>query len=268
MKALSPGSLRIRITEKLRNGLGAQESGNGFAWTSMRRIRYPSGAMKKALVLLSGGIDSSTLLFYVKQRINVPSVYALSFLYGQKHARELDAARWQAERAGVRDHRIVDISFLHELLAGAGCALLDPEVDVPDLAGLDRDARSHPPTYVPNRNMILLAIAAAFAETLDVSDVFYGAQAHDEYGYWDCSDRFVKRLNNALALNRKKPVMVHAPFAGMTKAKALGIGFDLGVDYAHTWSCYRGEDKPCGSCPTCVERARAFRENDKPDPLS
>jgi 7-cyano-7-deazaguanine synthase len=108
--------------------------------------------------------------------------------------------------------------------------------------------------------MVLLALAAAYAEAKGVQDVFYGAQRQDEYGYWDCSGKFVERLNDVLSLNRGKPVRVHAPFARMRKAEVLRLGLELGVDYEHTWTCYRGGAKPCGTCPSCVERDAAFRE--------
>lgn len=218
-----------------------------------------------AVVLLSGGMDSSTLLHYVAKRLDRTPLYALSFLYGQRHAKELDCARAQAETVGAAEHRVVDIAFLGDLLKGA-TALLEG-VDVPDLEALDADQLDQPPTYVPNRNMMLLSIAASYAEAKDAPTVFYGAQALDEYGYWDCTTDFVARLNHTLALNRRTSVAVEAPFARMKKSESLRIGLELGVDYAQTWSCYRGEDVACGTCPTCVERLNAFRDAGLDDPL-
>jgi len=215
--------------------------------------------MNDAIVLLSGGMDSATLLAYVKRRLEVERIVALSFVYGQKHSRELDCAGWQAEQAGVREHRIIDISFYGELTRG-GSALTDGSIEVPDLSDVKPEERMQPSTYVPNRNMIFLSLAAAFAEAQGISDVFYGAQAQDEYGYWDCSQDFVVRMNEVLSLNRKGRVKVRAPFAGMSKSEVVKIGLELGVDYDHTWTCYRGGDAPCGTCPSCVERNRAFSE--------
>ncbi len=221
---------------------------------------------QKAVVLLSGGMDSTTLLHYVIQVLGVPEVYALSFVYGQKHARELEMAAWQANAARVKEHRQVDMGFMGSLLVG-GSALIDPDIEIPDLSDLDANQLSQPPTYVPNRNMILLSIAAAWAESVGAEIVYYGAQEHDRYGYWDCTVDFVDGINDVLQLNRKQPVCVEAPFAPLSKAELLKIGADLGVDYAHTWSCYRGGERSCGSCPTCVERARAFDAVGMSDPL-
>jgi len=140
--------------------------------------------------------------------------------------------------------------------------------EVPDLAELSEEQLSQPPTYVPNRNMMLLAVAAAFAEAHSGHDVFYGAQAQDEYGYWDCTAEFVARLNHALALNRARPVTVHAPFAEMAKARIVALGAELGVDFGRTWSCYRGGAQACGTCPTCVERIKAFEAAGVADPIA
>jgi 7-cyano-7-deazaguanine synthase len=138
---------------------------------------------------------------------------------------------------------------------------------VPALAQIDPRQRPQPPTYAPNRNMVFLSLAAAYAEGIDAADVFYGAQAQDEYGYWDCTVDFLSKINDLLRLNREQPVTVHAPFVRKSKAEVLRIGLELGVDFAHTWSCYRGGAEPCGTCPTCVERAAAFRACGLADPL-
>lgn len=219
-----------------------------------------------AVVLLSGGVDSSTLLHYVVKRLGVPRVYAVTFLYGQKHHRETEAAAWQARAGGVVAHDIVDMGFFSALTPGAS-ALTDAAVAVPRLVDLEPGARLQPPTYVPNRNMMLLSVAAAYAEARNVHDLFYGAQAQDRYGYWDCSPEFLQRINAVLALNRRMPVTLHAPFVTWRKADEIRLGLELGVDYAHTWTCYRGGLAPCGDCPSCVERQAAFQEVGQPDPL-
>jgi 7-cyano-7-deazaguanine synthase len=219
-----------------------------------------------AVILLSGGLDSTVLLHYVGRQLHAGPLYALSFHYGQKHSRELAMARWQAQAAAVAEHAVVDLTPYQHLIAG-GSALVEGGREVPDLAALADDERRQPPTYVPNRNMVLLSLAAAFAESRQCMDVYYGAQAHDEYGYWDCTPDFVVRLNNVLALNRRDPVTVHAPFVGKRKAEGVRLGVELGVDFAHTWSCYRGGQQPCETCPTCVERRQAFAEAGVADPL-
>ena len=218
----------------------------------------------KAVVLLSGGLDSTTLLHYVKSQ-GAGEIYALSLIYGQKHSREIEMAKWQADAVGVREYRCVDIGFVGGLLQG-GSALTNPDIDVPDLADLEDGQLSQPPTYVPNRNMIFLSLASAWAESVGAKAVYYGAQVQDQYGYWDCTVDFVAKINDVLALNRQTQVIIEAPFAEMSKAELLRIGLKLGVDYGHTWSCYRGGDVACGSCPTCVERVRAFAEVGMNDP--
>jgi len=223
-------------------------------------------AAAPAVVLLSGGMDSSTLLAYVVRTLGYAPVYALSFRYGQRHDRELACASWQAQAWGVEEHRILAMDFLGDLLR-EGSALLREGTDVPDLAALSPEELRQPPTYVPNRNMILLSLASAYAEARSVADVFYGAQAQDEYGYWDCTGEFLQRINATLALNRRTPVSVHAPFVAMKKAELLRIGLELGVDYSHTWTCYRGGATPCTTCPTCVERLKAFEAAGVRDPL-
>jgi len=211
-------------------------------------------------------LDSSTLLKFVGETLGVDERLALTLHYGQKHRREIACARRQAEMAGATEHQVVDVSWFAKLAAGS--ALTDDSVSVPDLAELTAGQRSQPPTYVPNRNMVLLSIAAAFAESRGCDAVYYGAHAQDRYGYWDCTPEFVERLNAVLALNRRRPVTVCAPFAGKSKSDIVRLGSDLGVDFGVTWSCYRGGVRPCGACPTCVERWDAFAAAGVVDPLA
>ena len=223
--------------------------------------------MKSALILLSGGLDSSTLLHYVKGKLDFQVLHALTVRYGQKHGRETVCAAAQARAAGVNEHRQVDLAFFGELMAGAS-ALTDPAVPVPALAELAPGQLDQPPTYVPNRNMLFLALAAAFAEARGIIDVFYGAQSQDRYGYWDCTAEFLERMNAVLGLNRRRPIILHAPFMMMRKSEILRIGLDLGVNYAETWSCYRGQETACGVCPACVERRAAFDAAQMTDPAA
>ncbi|HIJ65537.1 MAG TPA: 7-cyano-7-deazaguanine synthase QueC [Candidatus Hydrogenedentes bacterium] len=222
---------------------------------------------RPAVVLLSGGMDSSVLLHHVARKLGYSPVHGLSCDYGQRHARELECARRQAAAAGVVRHHVVAMPFLADLVK-EGTALVTGGPAVPDLDALDVGERRQPPTYVPNRNMILLSMAAAYAEAQGIADVFYGAQAQDEYGYWDCTPDFVERLNAALALNRHQCITIHAPFATAKKADIVRLGMALGVDFADTWTCYRGGDLACGACPTCVERRKAFRAAGFEDPLA
>ncbi len=217
-----------------------------------------------AVVLLSGGIDSSVLLHLVRR--DTACVHALWFQYGQRHGRELECARYQAEAVRVASFQVLDFGVLGRILAPSS-ALIQGGAPVPRLEDTPPAMRDQPPTYVPNRNMTLLAIAAAVAESLGISRVCYGAQAQDEYGYWDCTRSFLERMNQALALNRRQPVCIEAPLLEHTKADNVRLGLALGVDFARTWSCYRGESLACGECPTCVERLKAFALNNARDPL-
>lgn len=213
--------------------------------------------MKSAVILLSGGLDSSTLLHYVKKKLAYNRVHALTIHYGQKHERETACAEYQKGTVGVDAFREIDLSFFRDLISGVS-ALTDASIAVPALQDIGAKQRDQPPTYVPNRNMLFLSLAAAYAEAHEISDVFYGAQTQDRYGYWDCTEEFLERINAVMSLNRRLPVIVQAPFMKMQKSEILKIGLNLGVNYAQTWSCYRGAQKPCGECPSCVERRAAF----------
>ncbi|MFW5997101.1 MAG: 7-cyano-7-deazaguanine synthase QueC [Lentisphaeria bacterium] len=222
--------------------------------------------MKSVTVLTSGGLDSTVLLYYVIRHLGIETVFALSFSYGQKHAEELESAVWQCcQLPEVREHRIIDIGDFGRLIKTS--TLIVEGDKVPDLRDIDEAELAQPSTYVPNRNMIFLSIAAAFAESHNCEEIYYAAQAHDLYSYWDCTSRFVEKVNAVLALNRKHQIRVKAPFVDMPKSAVVKLGAELGVDFAKTWSCYRGGEFPCGECPTCCERKKAFREVNLKDPL-
>jgi queuosine biosynthesis protein QueC len=169
-------------------------------------------------VLLSGGVDSSTLLTYVGATLGVDERFAITFLYGQKHGREVACARRQAERVGVREHRLLDVEWFAQVASGS--ALTDESVAVPDLADVAEANRDQPPTYVPNRNMVLLSIGAAYAEARGCDAVYYGAHAGDRYGYWDCTPEFVDRLNAVLASPGGGP----CPVRGTEQGRHCEIG--------------------------------------------
>ncbi len=208
----------------------------------------------KSLVLLSGGIDSTTLAHYVKKKLN-RELYAISFVYGQRHSKELDYAKYQAKILDVIEHRIVDISFLRDLIKNS--ALMNKEIDLPSW---EQAQKEMPSTYVPFRNLIFISIAFAYAESNEIDEVYYAAQRQDYLGYWDCREEFVNKLNEISLLNPKKHIKIIAPFVNLRKSEIIRIGLELKVDYRKTWSCYKGEEKPCASCPSCVDRKRAFEE--------
>lgn len=216
----------------------------------------------KVVVILSGGLDSSTLLHHVKKNAWGTDcgveAYALTYFYGQKHSKEIEMAEYQAKVVGVKEHKLIDISFLKDLTKGAS-ALTDDAIQVPHIKDVLGDPQ--PLSYVPNRNMILLSISVSYAESVGSLDVFYGAQKHDTYsGYWDASPEFLDLMNKVLLLNRRNKVQIRAPFMNLKKKELIEIGMKLGVDYSKTWSCYNGREKACGVCGTCSDRIKAFKD--------
>jgi 7-cyano-7-deazaguanine synthase len=180
--------------------------------------------MKKCVILLSGGMDSVTLLHHVIEELEYTEVYALSFNYGQRHSRELKEASWNcAKFSQVKEHQIMNLEFMKEFLQETS-SLVGDVIDVPDLDKIQQKDLDQPVTYVPNRNMMLLSVAASYAESRLCSDLFYGAQAQDEYGYWDCTSEFMARVNHVLSLNRREAVKIFAPFVGKNKADVVTIG--------------------------------------------
>ena len=221
--------------------------------------------MKKAIVLLSGGLDSSTALYLAKNQ-GFDEIYALTFLYGQKHDKELKSAMAIAQTAGVKEHKIVKLL----LNQWNSCALTDPDMEVED-GNIER--KDIPSTYVPARNMVFLSVAASWADALNITDIFIGVSEVDYSGYVDCREEFIRAMENAINLGtvtgaeKKQYITIHAPFMHITKAEEVKLGMQLGVDYTQTWTCYRGDDKPCGTCDSCLLRAKAFAEAGIEDPL-
>lgn len=220
--------------------------------------------MKKAIVLLSGGLDSTTAAYLARHR-GFDELYAMTFLYGQKHDKELLSAKAVAKAIGVKEHKIVELM----LNQWDGCSLTDEKIDIAD-GNIERD--DIPATYVPARNMVFLSVAASYADALGVTDIFIGVSEVDYSGYVDCREEFIKAMENAINLGtvlgaeKKRHITLHAPFMHMTKAEEVRLGTTLGVDYGLTWSCYRGGNQPCGTCDSCLLRAKAFAEAGIEDP--
>ena len=221
-----------------------------------------------AVVLLSGGLDSTTTLAIAKDRGF--DVYALSFRYGQRHHVELDAAKRVGTSQGVRRHVFVDI----DLRVIGGSALTD-QIDVPHLEEGESPVQGViPVTYVPARNTIFLSFALAFAETVGASDIFLGVNALDYSGYPDCRPEYLRAYEQMANLATKAAVEegvrlnIHAPLIAMSKAQIISTGIALGVDYSLTHSCYDpGDDgRACGSCDSCFLRAKGFAELGISDP--
>jgi len=219
--------------------------------------------MKKAIVLLSGGLDSSTILYYAKAKGFAP--HCLVFDYGQRHRVELKKAVALARQAGC-PWRVVKID-----LPWGGSALLDKRISLPKRKTID--PREIPVTYVPARNIIFLSFAASFAEAIHARAIFIGANAIDYSGYPDCRPEFFRAFQQALDRGlksgvRKKTIKIYAPLLRKTKAQIIRMGLKLKVPYGRTWSCYRGGKRPCGVCDSCLLRRRGFEEVRVKDPLS
>lgn len=220
--------------------------------------------MKKAIVLLSGGLDSTTALYLAKSQ-GFDEIYALTFEYGQKHDKELKSAIAVAKAAGVKEHKIVNLL----LNQWKGCSLTDSDLEIGDG---DINRSDIPATYVPARNMVFLSVAASYADALGITDIFIGVSEVDYSGYVDCREEFIKAMENAINLGtvlgaeKKQKITLHAPFMHLTKAEEVKLGVRLGVDFDLTWTCYRGDEHPCGTCDSCLLRAKAFAEAGVEDP--
>lgn len=221
--------------------------------------------MKKAIVLLSGGLDSTTALYLAKDK-GFDEIYAITFLYGQKHNKELEYAKNTAKKAGVLEHKIVNLM----LNQWGDCSLTNDKIDIHD-GQIDNE--EIPATYVPARNMVFLSVAASYADALGIADIFIGVSEVDYSGYIDCREEFIKSMEDTINLGtelgvvKKQHITIHAPFMHMTKTEEIQLGVKLNVNYAYTWSCYKGGEKPCGVCDSCLLRAKAFKEAGLKDPL-
>ena len=225
--------------------------------------RHASSAVK-AVVLLSGGLDSATTLYYAKDKGF--SCECLSFDYGQRHRREMDSARRIARAAGCR-HHILKIS-----LPWKGSSLLDKSIRLARINGRRQAAGKIPDTYVPGRNIIFLSFALSCAEAIGAKAVFIGANAVDYSGYPDCRPAFYNAFEKVIRTGtkcgvEKRPVRIMTPLINKTKAGIVELGSRLKVPFELTWSCYTGGLNPCGRCDSCYYRSKGFLEAGIPDPL-
>lgn len=226
-------------------------------------------ASQRALVLCSGGVDSTTLLAMAVERYGAENVYALSISYGQRHNKEIDAAKAVAAHYCV-EQRFLDLAAI---FADSNCSLLAHSTqDVPEESYADQlnESNGKPvSTYVPFRNGLFLSSAASMALSLGCSVLYYGAH-HDDWAgsaYPDCSQEFVDAMNHAIMEGTGGELHMEAPFVQWSKADIVRKGLELDVPYELTWSCYEGGEKPCGVCGTCIDRIRAFELNGVTDPL-
>ncbi len=221
------------------------------------------------MVLLSGGVDSATVAAIAKQRGFL--LHALSFRYGQRHERELEAARMVADFLQVKAHMTIDC----DLRPIGGSALTD-RMEVPKRRSEGEIAGGIPTTYVPARNTIFLSFALALAERIQAQDIFFGANQLDYSGYPDCREEYIRAFEQMAALATKAGIegslrlQIHVPLIHMTKVEIIKKGLELGVDYSLTWSCYdpRPEGRACGLCDSCQIRLKGFKGAGLVDPIS
>ena len=229
--------------------------------------------MGKALVLNSGGVDSTTCVGLAVQKYGKENVITASLYYGQKHDKELQCARKIAEYYGV-GHIEEDISNVMKYAKDV-CTLMKGGNEIEHKSYAEQIAENgegRVATYVPFRNGLLLSIATAYADSLfpgEEVEVYYGAHADDAAGeaYADCSPEFAKVMDEAISIGTYGKIHINRPLINMNKAGVVKIGLEIGVPYELTWSCYEGGEKACGTCGTCIDRINAFKLNGVQDPI-
>ncbi len=214
----------------------------------------------KTVVVLSGGMDSVTMLYKIVKECGTEGVKAISFDYGQRHSKELEMAEENCEVFGI-EHRVVNLSSLTELLGGS--ALTD-DIEVPEGHYEDENMKA---TVVPNRNAIMANIAIGWAVSLGFDRIALGVHSGDHAIYPDCRPIFIKALSVLADVANYDPIEIYAPYLYTDKIGIVKEGKELGVDYGKTWTCYKGLDLACGKCGSCQERLEAFRKNNLIDPL-
>lgn len=228
--------------------------------------------MKKAIVLSSGGVDSTVCVAMAIKKFGKENVATTSIFYGQKHRKELDCAKAVSDYYGI-PHYEFDVS---SILKFSNCSLLANSTQKIVHKSYDQQIAENGAgkvsTYVPFRNGLMLSVCASLAQSIYENDdvvIYLGAHADDAAGnaYADCSEEFVNTMSDAIAIGTYEQVRVEAPFAGANKAEVVRVGLELEAPFHLTWSCYEGGEKPCGTCATCIDRARAFNANGKKDPV-
>jgi 7-cyano-7-deazaguanine synthase len=218
---------------------------------------------KKAIIVLSGGLDSSTCLYIA--RAKGYSLYALSFDYGQRHKKEIDCAHSIAVEAGVKEHRTI-------ILPTPKGSALTEKIEVPSGRNIEQMAKEIPVTYVPARNTLFIAYALQYAEEVNADAIYIGVTAIDFSGYPDCRPEYVQAWQTLINLATKKTVeggeiKLETPLLHLYKAEIIDFGLELGVPYKLTWSCYKGDKVACGVCDSCKLRLKGFKEAGSKDPI-
>lgn len=230
--------------------------------------------MKKAIVLNSGGVDSTTCVGLAVKELGNENVVTVSVYYGQKHKKELHCAEKIAEYYKVK-HEVIDLSQTH-IFDSSNCSLLaNSNEEVPEMSyaeQIEKNGEGKVSTYVPFRNGLLLSCVAALAQSIfpdDEIDIYLGNHADDAAGnaYADCSIEFTNAMNSAINIGTYNKVQLKTPFVNYNKSQVVKTGLDINVPYQLTWSCYNGKEKACGKCGTCIDRKAAFEANNTTDPI-
>lgn len=220
--------------------------------------------MPSALCPISGGIDSTVILHNAVKNVHFNNIFPVSFTYGQRHVKEIDFAVKTCKELGLSNHRVIDLSFFQSISNIS--SITNRDISIPKTRDVLGDAQ--PSSYVPFRNMMIMSISCAYAETVGATTVYHGAALIDsQSGYWDGSKEFITAINDVVSLNRKTQIKIEAPLINMSKAEIIRWGIELGVDFNNTWTCYEGKDMSCGECPSCSSRLKGFIDNKIKDPV-
>ncbi|MDP2211399.1 MAG: 7-cyano-7-deazaguanine synthase QueC [Candidatus Aquicultor sp.] len=220
----------------------------------------------RAVVLLSGGLDSMVCALLAARNYQADQVDALNILYGQKHSKESQAAREIADYLGLGSYETVKLAA--ELFEGAGSTLVDEDKEIPP--GPYPEESGPVSTYVPFRNGMLISVATAYALKVNAQAVYFGAHAEDalNWAYPDCTPEFLGAMKNAVWVGTYHKVRLITPLEWLTKAEIVKLGHELGAPFELTWSCYQGGEEACGKCATCISRLEAFKANRLVDPIT
>jgi len=222
--------------------------------------------MKKAVCLISGGLDSCVTTFIAKDKGF--DIYGLTFNYGQKHKKEINCAKKVAKSASAKEHIIFNL----DLSQFKGSSLTDIDIKIPSDSKINEIGKKIPSTYVPARNTIFLSVALAFAEVNRADSIFIGVTATDYSGYPDCRPEFIKSFQNMANIATKKAVegnkiKIQTPLINLSKKEIIKKGLNLNAVLENTWSCYKGKDKACGKCESCILRLKGFKEAGEKDKI-
>jgi len=222
--------------------------------------------MEKAIVLLSGGMDSATTLGVANA--NKKELYTISFTYGQKHNKEIECAKKLSEYYKVKEHKIIDIGFLGDITKGASALIDGSDVELPENRDEESIPNKIPTSYVPFRNTIFLSIAVAWAESIGANEIYIGANSVDYSGYPDCRPEYFAALASLIENGTKNELIeVKVPLLWGSKYEIVELADELNVPLELTWSCYKGDKRPCGVCDSCILRAKGFKDAGAKDPL-